>query len=289
MFEIKNKALKVLIAAKGAELQSVQNINTGIEYMWSGDEKFWGKKSPVLFPIVGGLKNNAYTHKGQSYQLGRHGFARDRMFTVANQNENSISFELKSDEESLKVYPFNFLFSITYTLHENKLSCTYDITNTSNETMYCSVGAHPAFKLPLIDGTEFNDWHLKFNKVENAPRWPLSAEGLTLLQGEDCLINTNVLPLSKNLFSSDALVFKNLQSNTISIVSDKSPQGLTMLFENFPYYGIWSTKNADFVCLEPWCGIADNINTDGELKNKEGINTLQPFELFSRTWSVIFF
>lgn len=289
MFEIKNKVLKVLIVPKGAELQSVQNIDTGIEYMWSGDEKFWGKKSPVLFPIVGGLKNNSYEHNGKSYQLGRHGFARDKMFAITKQNANNIRFELKSDEESLKIYPFNFLFSITYTLNENKLTCTYDITNTGAETMYCSVGAHPAFKLPLTNDTTFTDWHLKFNKKENAPKWPLSAEGLTLMQGEDCLLNTDVLPLSKNLFSSDALVFKNLQSTSISIISNKSPHGLTMQFENFPYYGIWSTKNADFVCLEPWCGIADNVNADGELKNKEGINVLQPDTLFSRTWSVIFY
>ena len=289
MFTIQNQLLKVSIAPKGAELQSVQKIDTGMEYMWSGDEKFWGKKSPVLFPIVGGLKNNLYSHEGKTYQLGRHGFARDRMFAVTTQNTNSITFELKSDEESLDIYPFDFLFSITYTLDENKLSCTYDIINTGNQIMYCSVGAHPAFKLPLTNDTAFTDWYLKFDKTENTPKWPLSDEGLILLQADDYLVNTNTLPLSKELFSSDALVFKNLQSTAISIISDKSPHGLTMQFKNFPYYGIWSTKNADFVCLEPWCGITDSINADGELKNKEGINALQPTESFSRMWSVIFF
>lgn len=288
MFEIKNNFLKVTIASKGAELQSVQNIETGIEYMWSGDEKFWGKKSPVLFPIVGGLKNNSYQHIGKTYQLSRHGFARDKNFIVSKQTGSSITFELKSDEESLKIYPFYFLFSITYTLNENKLSCTYDIINTGKEIMYCSVGSHPAFKVPLTNNTDFTDWRLEFNKTENAPRWPLSPEGLTLMQPEACLVNTNTLPLSKELFKSDALVFKNLQSTAISIVSDKSTHGLTMEFENFPYYGIWSTKNADFVCLEPWCGIADSVNADGELRNKEGINALQATGSFSRTWSVIF-
>ncbi|MFT3683132.1 MAG: aldose 1-epimerase family protein [Ferruginibacter sp.] len=289
MFEIQNDLLKIVIAAKGAELQSVQNLAAGLEYMWSGDEKFWGKKSPVLFPIVGGLKNNSYTHEGKTYQLGRHGFARDRMFTAINHSKDSITFQLKSDAESLAVYPFDFIFSITYTLEADKLSCTYSIENPGDKVMYFSVGAHPAFKVPLTADTTFTDWHLKFNETEDAPRWPLSTEGLTLLQSEGCITNTNIVPLAKDLFSSDALVFKNLQSDTIVLASNKSIHGLSMEFRHFPYYGIWSTKNADFVCLEPWCGIADNVAATGELKDKEGINSIEPAAVFSRTWSVTFF
>ena len=287
--EIKNDLLKVSIAAKGAELQSIESIATGIEYLWNGDEKYWGKKSPVLFPIVGGLKNNTYKHNGKNYSLGRHGFARDRLFAIAKQSMDSVTFQLQSDEESLLVYPFHFLFSITYSLFQNKLYCTYNIVNTDKEEMYCSVGAHPAFKLPLTEGTSFSEWYLHFNKTENTARWPLSAEGQIALHPENLLIDTQTLPLTKNLFAGDALVFKNLLSNIISIRSHQSPHGLSMQFEGFPYFGIWSTKGADFVCLEPWCGIADSINASGELKEKEGINRLLPGEVFEKKWGVEMF
>ncbi len=288
-FEINSVLLKISIAAKGAELQSIKSAATGIEYLWSGDEKYWGKKSPVLFPIVGGLKNNSYTHHGKNYSLGRHGFARDRLFAVTKQSLDSITFQLKSDEESLAVYPFHFLFSITYSLLQNKLACTYDMVNTGNEIMYASVGAHPAFNVPLAEGTAFSDWYLQFNKTENAARWPLSAEGLIEILPESFLINTQTLPLAKDLFTSDALVFKNLQSTSIAILSHQSPHGLTMQFEGFPYFGIWSTNGANFVCLEPWCGIADSVHTKGEIKDKEGINILRPGAVFNKSWSVEFF
>ena len=152
--------------------------------------------------------------------------------------------------------------------------------------MFFSCGAHPAFKVPLTEDTDFSDWHLQFSTTENAGKWPLSKEGLLLNESVECLQNANQLPLTKALFYSDALVFKNLQSTAISIVSTKSKHGLTMHFPHFPYFGIWSTKDANFVCLEPWCGIADSINSTGNLKDKEGIHILQPNKNWDRTWSV---
>lgn len=287
--EIKNTVLKVSVAAKGAELQSIESIASGLEYLWSGDEKYWGKKSPVLFPIVGGLKNNTYRHNGKNYSLSRHGFARDQEFILKNKSMDSVTLQLQSDKESLLVYPFHFLFSITYTLFQNKLECSYQIVNTGEENMYCSVGAHPAFKVPITDDTFFSDWYLQFNKEEHASRWPLSAEGMIEQSPENLFNKTQVLPLAKDLFSSDALVFKDLQSTNIAILSNKSQHGLSMQFDGFPYFGIWSTKGADFVCLEPWCGIADGVAAGGELKEKEGINTLLPGEIFTRKWQADFF
>lgn len=289
MQQITNGLLQVSISEKGAELQSIINTQTGLEYTWSGDAAFWGKKSPVLFPIVGGVKNNTYNYEGESFQLGRHGFARESSFVVNAQTATSITYILSSNDETLKLYPFEFLFAITYTVDGNKLTCTYAVENIGNETLYFSCGAHPAFKVPLVDGTDYTDWHLQFSEMENTGKWPLSADGLILKEPVACLENTNQLPLTKELFYGDALVFKDLKSTAISIVSDKSPHGLTMNFDGFPYYGIWAFKNADFVCLEPWCGIADSIDTTSELQEKEGIILLGENEVWKRSWNVKLF
>ncbi|HMO62103.1 MAG TPA: aldose 1-epimerase family protein [Ferruginibacter sp.] len=286
MHEISNEQLRIQIVSKGAELQSVLNKNNGIEYLWQGDAAYWGKRSPVLFPIVGGLKKNQFLHNGKAYTMLRHGFARDREFPVTQQQPNSISFQLGSDAESMAVYPFEFVFTITYSISNNTLQCNYCVVNTGTSTMYFSVGAHPAFNVPLGQNTEFSDWRLEFSSIENTARWPLSEDGLLLTQPEACLNNTLVLPLKKELFYTDALVFKQLQSTTIALANNASPYGLKLHAEGFPYYGIWSAKNANFICLEPWCGVADGINSSGELKNKEGINPLEPGDSFNRAWTV---
>lgn len=283
---ITNSVLTVSIAAKGAELQSIVNNNTGLEYMWNADPAFWAKKSPVLFPIVGGLKNNHYTYNGEAYTLGRHGFARELDFTVTNQTADSITFTLVDSEETLQHYPFHFNFSLTYTLQENTVHVTYTVKNTGDDALLFSVGGHPAFKVPVAPGTNFNDYYLAFSNVEEAGRYPLDAGGQVETYTTPVLNNTDRLPLTKELFYQDALVFKHLQSTSIAIKSDNTPHGLTVHFSGFPYMGIWNFKDADFVCIEPWCGIADAVNTTGNLQDKEGINNLPAGETFERTWSV---
>lgn len=283
---ISSGILDIIISTKGAELQSIFNNKTNLEYLWSGDEKFWGKKSPVLFPIVGGLKNGKYSYQGKEYSLGRHGFARDHFFEFHQQTEQSITFLLKSNNTTLQHYPFHFNFFITYTVEENKLLCTYAVENTGKEKMYFSCGAHPAFKVPLTPYTNFDDWFLEFSSVEHTKKYPLSADGLLLKEPVECLNNIYQLQLSKSLFYKDALVFKNLQSTTISIGCKETPHGLSMSFDGFPFYGIWSAKDADFVCLEPWCGIADSIDASGKLEDKEGIIQLDPNQFWKNTWTV---
>lgn len=286
MYELSNDQLSVVISSKGAELQSIVGKHTGIEYMWSGNPAFWGKKSPVLFPIVGGLKNNRYAFKGKEYSMGRHGFARDRVFTISKQKEDSVTFSLKSDEETKVVYPFDFIFSISYQLIENKLVVSYQIENIGEEVMFCSVGAHPAFAVPMIPDSIFEDYYLAFDQIENASIWPLSNEGLLLNDPVTFFHQEDKVSLRKELFYGDALVFKSLQSKAISILSTQHKHGITLRYENFPYMGIWSAKDADFVCIEPWCGIADAADSNGELITKEGIHQLSPKTMMNRQWSV---
>lgn len=289
LYHLSNEFLSVSISDKGAELQHIRHRINGLEYMWSGDPDFWGKKSPVLFPIVGGLKNNSYRFNNNEYQLGRHGFARERIFEAIQPSEDSIIFSLSADSESLLVYPFRFSFSIGYRLEENNVLVTYSVKNTDKQEMYFSVGAHPAFAVPLVTGTVFEDYYLQFNQKEDAGIWPLSDAGLIKEVPVTFFIDTDRLALRKSLFYGDALVFKALQSTSISILCNKHPHGLCLTYSNFPYMGIWSAKDADFICIEPWCGIADSVTASGKLEEKEGIYKLAPEEEFRRNWSITLF
>lgn len=286
MFTIESALVKATINPKGAELTSLVHKEYALDYMWSGDPAFWGKHSPVLFPIVGTLKSNAFIYKDQSYTLPRHGFARDHQFAVESHSTDTITFLIKNNEASLKMFPFAFEFRIRYTLLDNSLAVTYEVTNSGKDDLYFSVGGHPAFKVPLTAGTSYEDYYLQFDKVEDTPRWLISPDGLIDTSAQPLLQHTDRLPLTKELFLKDALVFKNLQSSRIAIKSDKSSHGLTMDFPGFPFFGIWAAKNADFVCLEPWCGIADGVDSNQQLTGKEGINKLIAKEVFTRTWTV---
>ena len=256
--------------------------------MWSGDPAFWGKHSPVLFPIIGELKNNTYYYNNKAYRLSRHGFARDMEFTVVEQTTSSVGFSLLSNADTLQKFPFEFGFDIEYLLQQDWLTVTYKVKNTGNDDMYFSVGGHPAFKVPLVEGTAYDDYYLEFNKTENAGRWPISAEGLIETDAEPFLLNTNKLPLRKELFYRDAIVFKNLRSDTVRLRSSKHDKGIEFNFPGFPYLGVWAAKDADFVCIEPWCGIADPVNSSQQLTEKEGINRLAPQGIFERSWGVGF-
>ena len=285
MHTLSNETIEIKIATRGAELQSIYNNQTRLEYMWHAGTE-WPKKSPVLFPVVGGLKNNTYSFKNKTYTLSRHGFAREMNFELINQTNNSLTFLLKENAATLLQYPFAFSFYVKYTLHTNNVNISYIVENHTEEKLYFSVGAHPAFAVPLIDGTSYEDYFLEFETKEDAPRWPISAEGLIESNSIPFIKNDRKLTLTKDLFLEDALVFKNLASKKISMKSDKTPHGITVSFDGFPYMGIWAAKNANFVCIEPWCGIADSVNATGKLEDKEGINILRKGESFERSFGV---
>lgn len=289
MLQLSNDKINLTIAEHGAELQTLTRKDMPLEYLWNGDAAFWGKKSPVLFPIVGGLHNNSYQYNGETYTLGRHGFARDNVFTVVEQTATSATLRLTDNADTLKVYPFHFQFEVAYALQDASLTVSYRVKNTGKEKLLFSVGGHPAFRLPLADGTAYEDYYLYFNKEENAGKWPLSAAGLIERTTQPLLEHTHTLPLKRSLFYQDALVLKHLASDTVTLKSDRTPHGLTFHFKGFPYLGIWAAKNADFICIEPWCGIADHVDASGRLEEKEGIIELAPDGEFERAWSVELF
>ncbi|MBB2146741.1 aldose 1-epimerase family protein [Pedobacter sp. LMG 31464] len=288
MIFIENEHIKVSFAAKGAELQSILGTNSLTEYMWSGDANYWGKFSPVLFPIVGALKDNTYQFEDKSYQLSRHGFARDMEFEYHHINEQEILFTLTHSDETLKVYPFEFKLSLRYKLSGASLSCTYEVTNPAEKELLFSIGGHPAFAVPLNKQGTYTDYFLSFNNDIELTYYHI-VDNLISDKKSVLKLDEGKLTLQHNLFYDDALVIKNLKSDSISILNTKNYNGLAFNFKDFPYFGIWAAKDADFVCLEPWCGIADGINHNQQLKDKEGIVTLAAKQEWKRTWQVTCF
>ena len=285
MIILENEFLKAVISENGAELQSLVHKGNGIEYMWSGDAAYWSKHSPILFPIVGALKEDTYFYKEKAYQLPRHGFARGSIFFKDKLSTTEAVFTLTQSAATLKVYPFAFTLKLRYQLQERTLICTYEVTNTGYDELLFSIGGHPAFAVPMVKNDRYGNYYLLFNKPEILKRWKLEG-GLIADNAEELPTENGKLNLHKELFYEDAIVLKNLKSNCITLGSKTHKQGFNFTFDKFPFFGIWAAKDADFVCLEPWCGIADSVNHNQQLTEKEGIINLAANDTWQRCWKV---
>jgi galactose mutarotase-like enzyme len=270
LHELSNEHLSVKISAKGAEMHSVFLKKLDKEILWQADEQVWPRHAPVLFPIVGKLKDDAYTYKGKSYSLSQHGFARDCGFTVIEKSNAHMVFELKEDETSLQKFPFRFVLHITYRIELNCVSCHYSVLNPAEEDLYFSIGAHPGFVCPLFEGEQFEDYYIQCEDEEDEKtERRLLRDGLLSGQTEP-VFDQGILSLKKELFDKDAIVLNHLQSAFINLSSTRYM--LHFDWYNMPYFGIWTKKGCDrFICLEPWAGIADTINASGHFEEKEGI------------------
>lgn len=284
MDSIENDYLRISVKTMGAELDSLYSKKHNLEYLWEGDPKFWSRKSPALFPVVGALREGKFIYDGQEYHLAKHGFARTMEFVPDGHSSSELHYLLCSNEVTKQMYPFDFEFRISYSLQRSALHVSYDVRNTGESEMFFSVGAHPAFKVPLVPGTEYNDYYLEFEEEETAKRHIINGDGL-LGSSEDFLVNTQRIPLSKELFYRDALVFKQIHSGLITLKSDKAEHGVNVYFDGFNYLGVWAAKDADFVCIEPWCGVADSVTHSMKLEKKEGIRSLKPGKTFTAVWS----
>jgi galactose mutarotase-like enzyme len=270
----------------GAEICSIKNAE-GLEFIWQGNKDIWPRHAPVLFPIVGKLKDNAFKFNNSTFSLGQHGFARDMEFSLLDQTQNSCTFELRSCDQTKKAFPFDFVFQINYTLDQNTLVTNYKVLNPSAETIYFSVGAHPGFNCPLLPTEKFEDYYLQFET--SSPNITELNGGLRSASKKPLKLTDKKLAITANLFDNDALVFEDSQINQISLCSAKSNHKISLSCKNWPYFGIWSKKgNTDFVCLEPWYGIADIETTKSQFTNKEGIIQLAPKMEFNSSFSLTF-
>lgn len=280
-FQIKNQFLEASLDSLGAELISL--ISKGREYIWEGNPEFWNKQSPILFPTIGSLKNDTYFFEGEEYHLPRHGFAREKEFDVIEQKDDKIIFSLKSDEETLKVYPFIFELQIQYRLVENQLEVQYKVKNNSEDEMFFSIGGHPGFAL----SENFEDYSLVFETNDELKYSLLENH---LLADETQILETvnNNLALNYSLFEKDALVFKNHQIQSVTIQKN-GKDFVKVSFKNFSDLGIWTKINAPFICIEPWFGHADLIKTNQKLQEKEGILSLKPNVEFKSVYFIELF
>ena len=276
---ISNSTLTARIKHLGAELFSLKS-DQNKEYIWEGNPTFWGKHSPILFPIVGSLKNNTYLHNGKQFELSRHGFAREMEFKLIEKTKESATFSLISTTETKKIYPFDFELRICYSLKINKLNIDYKVVNKNDLTMPFAIGAHPAFALP----GNFEDYSLEFQQ-EEILKYNLLEEGLLSDNTNEIQLNDRQLGLKYKLFKNDALVFKKLKSKSITILKNEAPI-LTINFSDFPHLGIWTVESAPFLCIEPWFGYSDTLNEYDDFSKKEGIQLLKKNETFESNYSI---
>jgi galactose mutarotase-like enzyme len=285
MIYIRNESVEAAINPLGAELQKLTGRESGLDYLWSGDPAYWGKYSPVLFPIVGTMRNNHYSYKGGFYTLPRHGFAREKMFKSEQISDSEVVFTLQDDESTRVVYPFRFVLELRYKIQGNRLTVTYTVYNPGDAEMYFSLGAHPAFAVPLKKELAYSDYYLEFNEPETAERWGLQ-DGLLLDSTEPFLQNERRINLNRELFAKDAIVLKGVQSTSIGLHSSIDSRGLSFGISGWPHLGIWAAPEAPFVCIEPWQGHADPVSHDGNLVNKPGVVKLAPGEDWEKSWWV---
>ncbi|MDR0299045.1 MAG: aldose 1-epimerase family protein [Streptococcaceae bacterium] len=278
---LKNEQLEIKLDNFGAELQSIKK--DGVEYLWQADAAFWARHAPVLFPIVGKLKNGQY-HIGEdetNYKMGGHGFARDSDFVLVKEDKHELIYGLTADEETREKYPYDFDFRVSYHLKENKIRIRYEVENNDEKTMYFGVGAHPAFNVPFEQGS-FEDYRLTISPAEKRTFVPLDPPSGMIDLDKREEVEVHELPLTHDLFKSDALIYSSSPEMEVSLTNLHDSRSVKVSWKNMPYFGLWSPypAAAGFVCIEPWCGITDEDNTDGDLTTKFGINELEPNEKF---------
>lgn len=269
---IANQQIRAEFVETGAELRRFQLIQ-GPDLLWSGDPEVWGRVSPVLFPIVGQLKGDALKHGGKAYPMGRHGFARDRAFSLVRLSRETCTWRLKDDAQSREQFPFPFELWITYSVEGPVLRTVFEVRNPGKEPLPASLGAHPAFRWPLPGGQR--DGHrLVFAKPESAPVSRLSG-GLLDPHPFPNPVDGDTLRLRDDLFAQDALVFDQLQSRSVRYLAPGA-LGIELSWEGFQQLGVWTRPGSGFLCLEPWAGTASPVGFDGEFSAKPGIFMVEP-------------
>ncbi len=270
MIYLNNGILRAAISEEGAEIKSLQK--DGYEYIWSGDARVWGNTAPVLFPILCSLKDGRYTLHGKTYEMSKHGFLRGEMFTVESADETSVTMLYTQNERTRKMYPFDFSFRAVFTLKENALEVEYRVQNQNDTEMYFSVGAHEAYATP--EGVE--DYDIVFPESEDLETVLVDANGL--LQNKTMTVGKGVthLPIYDKYFLLDTLIFRNLKSKDLILRNRKTGREIHVAYPDCDYLAIWHKPSAGYLCIEPWSGLPDRADTDGDLTHKEGILTLAP-------------
>ncbi len=286
-YVVKNEKLEITINSHGAELTRLKDVKSGKNYLWDARPEYWARYSPVLFPLVGSLKNKTYSYEGIKYNMNQHGFARDKEFEMLEQTEDTIWFVLKSTEETMAVYPFPFTLQVGYQLINRQVKVMWKVINEGQKNMFFSIGAHPAFVCPIEPHTKREDYYLQFDGADRLTYRLLTKEGLAQKHVNSLETEGGIIPFDKELFSKDALVFENHQTQKVSLLTPEKVPYITVQFDA-PLFGVWTPTRGDapFICIEPWYGRCDGEDFDGTLEQREWGNHLAPSEIFEAAYSI---
>ena len=284
---LKNDVLTVEVNEHGAELQSIRKGET--EYLWQGDPAYWGRRSPVLFPIVGSVWEARYRVGGKEYALGQHGFARDMDFELVSSSETEVRYRLLSSEATKEKYPYDFCLEIAYRLRGAELDVIWEVSNPSDEDIYFQIGAHPAFFYPDYDPQKSGRGFLTFDRSEGLECIRIKEKGCVDAETKWPLeLQDGVLILEKDTFDAiDTIMLQDSQVKRVNMFREDGTPWLSLSFEA-PVVGIWSPpgKVAPFICIEPWYGRCDRVGYEGDYRDKDWINRLAPGEKFSSVYTV---
>jgi galactose mutarotase-like enzyme len=271
---LRSDDIAAIVVPKGAELISLRN-KQGMELLWQAGP-LWPRHAPILFPIVGRLENDELRHRGKVYPMKQHGFARDRRFDWVERGPTSCALVLVDDAQTRSRYPFAFRLAVTYTVQQAHLDVAFAVTNTGDEMLPASIGAHPAFNWPLLPGLGKEAYRLSFSSEEREPIRRLK-DGLLRATPEPTPIQGKTLALLEQLFEDDAIILDHPASTSVRYAADSGPS-IEVSWQGFRELGVWSKIGAPFLCIEPWHGFASPANFDGEFSDKPGLMQIAPAE-----------
>lgn len=275
---LKNEVLTVEIEDVGAQLASITGQD-GVQYLWQGDPEIWPRRAPLLFPVLGRLKDSQYTLEGETYTIPTHGFCRDALFTAEQHSQTSASFRLSDSEQTRKVYPFAFSLCVTYELEENRLVKRHTVENRTQKTMYYELGGHDGFRAPLTPGEKMEDYAIRIPGLEHIQPYAMNDELMLVPKGEIIALDNGRIPLKPAVYGLDTIILDQLPQSTAILVDGQDRPRVTMEFADFLYLGIWTQNkpfDTNYVCIEPWTTLPDGTFVGRGLKDKMGIRALAP-------------
>lgn len=282
--------LEIQTKKSGAELTSIKHngkemLFQGSQVLDSKGKAFWKRQAPILFPIVGQLKNSQTEIEEKIYEMSQHGFARDMEFKEILKTESKHQYTLKYNEETLKKYPYKFELDVIYEVIEDTLTVTYQVKNIDDKTIYFGLGGHPAFNCNYSNG----EYEIVFLEKEDNIEFLKLKDGLIDKEKAKNILQNNKIHLNENIFDNDAIIMKNIKSNKVVLQNHVTTQKILEFdFTGFPYLALWSKKGAPFVCIEPWQNTADRIDSTQIYKDKEDIIELQKDEEFECKYLIKF-
>lgn len=287
MVSLENEYLKVTVKEAGAELTSIIKKETQEEYLWNADPEYWKRHAPVLFPVVGAMKEDTYRYDGKEYHIEKHGFARDMDFAISSVNNTEVWFRLDATDETRKKFPFEFRLEIGYRLIKNQVETIWKVSNRDQNKMFFSIGGHPAFLCPLGNQRKQSEYYLKFDTTKDLRYSLIDPDGLVINEDNILKNEESYVPITEEMFDRDALIIEKNQAHQVSLCDPQKNPYLTVTFDA-PLFGIWSPdkKKAPFICIEPWYGRCDKKTFDGTLQEREYGNTLLPGEKFEKSFII---